>query len=187
MRGHRILTLFAVEAAAMFALCAATSIPAASSASAASAEHLKAASSVSAIAPNTGRMYEPDPSEEGGDGNQGIEEGRDQGEGPKSRQQDDTSVRVKVRQNHKSHSHSEGHNQHCAHARCFHCHHHAKPRVVHAAPAPAPAKLPFTGRNSAKMAVGGGAAVLTGVVLLWLSSVRRKRLPGSKSAVVSAV
>ncbi|MGI8328323.1 hypothetical protein ACRYCC_00050 [Actinomadura scrupuli] len=182
------MTLFAAEAAAMFALCAATSIPAVSSASAASVEHLKAASSMSVDrAPNYGRLYEPGPDGEDGDLHSRDERERDrEHDANRNRQQDDTAVRVKVRQHTKSNSrHRSGH-EHYRPPVCFHCHHRhyrAKPRVYRA---PVQQALPVTGGNSTRMAVGGGAAVLTGVVLLWLSSVRRRELTGSKSAAGAA-
>jgi hypothetical protein len=54
------------------------------------------------------------------------------------------------------------------------------------APAPHYGRLPVTGGRSAITALGGVAAVLTGAVLVWLSSGRRKRLPHPKSAAGAA-
>jgi hypothetical protein len=185
MRGHRILTLFAVEAAAMFALCAAMSIPAASNAWAGTdravhgrAEDPSAANSVSLRglpgAPTAASTSRPESSEHGDLSSDG------------SHSKNKSLVEVGVDQDNGNHSSSRSHSSSESHS------HVAPPRFRHHAhahispPVPHQRKLPVTGRSSAITALGGVAAVLTGAALLWLSSARRKRLPHPKSAAGSA-
>jgi hypothetical protein len=176
------LTLFAVEAAAMFALGATMSIPAAPSAWANPGEHLTAATTV-----NSRPMVQPEPEDNDRDRGRRIirreDENRDEDRSrPRNLSQDDTALRVKVRQNHQSHSSSSSHG--FSPRRCFHCEHrwHVRPipqrRVV--------TSLPVTGRNTTATALGGTAAVLTGVGLLWLSSGRRKWVARPGAATGSA-
>jgi LPXTG-motif cell wall-anchored protein len=170
MRGHRILTLFAVEAAAMFALCAAMSIPVTASAWANPGEH--AASS------RAGAVSEPEPPRQDRD-RSFVREDREDRPLSRTRQSDDTAVRVRIHQNHHSNSHSESHSHVPPHWHCVHCRTHVRRVPVRV---PQRVQLPVTGRNSSATALGGVAAVLTGAALLWLSSRRRKWLPRRKSA-----
>lgn len=171
MRGHRRLTLFAVEAAAMFALGATMSIPAAPSAWA--NPGLTAATTV-----NSRPMAQPEPEDNDRDrGRRFIrreDENRDEDRSrPLHFSQDDTALRVKVRQ--KNHSNSSSSSHGFSHRRCFHCEHRWHVRVpVRRIPQRVVTSLPVTGRNTTATALGGTAAVLTGVGLLWLSSGRRK-------------
>jgi hypothetical protein len=187
MRGHRILTLFAVEAAAMFALCAAMSIPAASARAGVDravhgrAEDPSAASSVSFRvlpgAPTVASTSRPESSEHGD-----LSPDR-------SHSKNKSLVEVGVDQDNNNHSHSRSHSSSESHESHSHV---APPRFRHHAhahvspPVPHQHRLPVTGRSSTITALGGVAAILTGAALLWLSSVRRKRLPHPKSATGSA-
>jgi hypothetical protein len=183
MRGHRILTLFAVEVAAMFALTTAMSMPAASIARANPAENLKAVGSVSEPGPGDGNR-----DRDNRDRDRFRDRDRER-DNHRNRQQDDTQARVKVRQDNEARQSSRSNGWHHESPPCFRCHRHHvhhQHREVHMAPAPAPVSLPVTGRSSEMMAVGGAAAVLTGAALLGLSSTRRRRLPAPKSVVGSA-
>jgi LPXTG-motif cell wall-anchored protein len=159
MRGHRILTLFAVEVAAMFALCAATSVPAASSTRAFPGEHLQAASSRAGTDRAVHGKAE-DPSAAGSIPHQmstveptvrptvrpTVQRTFEREFEPKSsehhhrsfngtHQNDDTSLKVKVHQDQRDRSHFN--HQHSFHhfspPWCFHCHgrHHVCHHVCH--------------------------------------------------------
>jgi hypothetical protein len=204
MRGRRILILRAAEAATMFALCAALPIPVASIAGAdpggpdraSGAQHRAGSSKAHAADPAGSSSVgirvlpasptaSPIPHPTPGPGQHGElpfpGSGGQHGQPPftGSGGQHDVSVDVKSDQSGHStsgggsHGHGHGHGHGVPPISRPHPHgnpHGTRPNAPHHG------NLPFTGHNSVVVILGGLAAVLTGGVLVWWASVRRKRL-----------